>query len=404
VPIRDEGGSVIAVTQMINKRHGTAFREQDKQLLKAFAAFAAKSIATVQKSSGSRAIRGSGLDGEPPLPLKSFAVNPDYLPTDNDREAVKSWGFDVWKYNHTGLIRCIVALFETFNLIKIFAIPIDRLIHFLKDLAGTYRDVPYHNFYHAVDVTQALFVYLYHGQKTLQDIFSPLEMFAILVASLCHDADHGGLNNAYHVKAQTPLALLYKDMSVLETHHCSKAISLLSETENDILASLDEAQHGTVWKLLISTILATDMSLHFTIVGQFEALIKGKKFDKTCFEDRKLLASMIMKCADISNVVRPFRIAKHWAEILSDEFFNQGDMERMKGLAVSPLMDRNNVIMPQMQLGFINSICVPIFSLLVAFCPDLQPAMVNIKDNLAEWSRILQKGMEDSQPSQTTNS
>jgi hypothetical protein len=37
-----------------------------------------------------------------------------------------------------------------------------------------------------------------------------LEILAILVGAMCHDADHGGLNNAFHVKAQTPLALLYK--------------------------------------------------------------------------------------------------------------------------------------------------------------------------------------------------
>jgi hypothetical protein len=33
---------------------------------------------------------------------------------------------------------------------------------------------------------------------------------------------------------------------------------------------------------------------------------------------------------------------------------------------------RNLVIMPQMQLGFINSICYPIFSLLVKFLPHLE--------------------------------
>ena len=77
-----------------------------------------------------------------------------------------------------------------------------------------------------MDVTQTIFLFMVHG-KRIQIIFSPLEIFSILIAALCHDLDHGGLNNAFHVKAQTPLALLYKDMSVLETHHCSRAITLL---------------------------------------------------------------------------------------------------------------------------------------------------------------------------------
>jgi hypothetical protein len=156
-------------------------------------------------------------------------------------------------------------------------------------------------------------------------------------------------------------------MSVLETHHCSRAITLLSVVENDILAGLNDKQHGELWKMLISCILATDMALHFVLIGQFEGIVQGKvPFNKENFDHKKLIASMILKCADISNVVKPFQIAKKWAEILCNEFFLQGDIERAKGLEVSPLMDRDSVVMPQMQLGFINSICFPIFSIRIS--------------------------------------
>eukprot|EP01116_Phalansterium_solitarium_P020028 TRINITY_DN5788_c0_g1_i1.p1 TRINITY_DN5788_c0_g1~~TRINITY_DN5788_c0_g1_i1.p1 ORF type:complete len:1275 (+),score=428.42 TRINITY_DN5788_c0_g1_i1:108-3932(+) len=380
LPIRNGDGDVIAVTQMINKREG-AFHQEDTQLLKAFAAFAEKSLASVKT-----------IPQASPQAKRSYMVNPKFVPTDDDRRQVLQYDFDVWNYTHEGLIRCVIAMFEHFDLINTFAVPYDRLINFLTELSATYREVPYHNFFHAIDVTQTVFYFLV-AASSLSTIFSPVEILAILVAALCHDVDHGGVNNAYHVKAQTPLALLYKDMSVLETHHCSRAITMLSETENDIFSGLTDQQYSLVWKVMISSILATDMSLHFNLVGKFEALVDKGSFDVEELDHRKLLASMLLKCGDISNVCKPFGIARRWAEILCSEFFMQGDLEKAKGLELSPLMDRSNVVIPQMQLGFINLICAPLFKLLSTFMPDLVITLDTLKSNAAEWSKILQKGM-----------
>jgi hypothetical protein len=148
---------------------------------------------------------------------------------------------------------------------------------------------------------------------------------------------------------------------------------------------------------MIQAILATDMSMHFSLLGKFEQLVKANPtngLDKvTTMETKKLLGCILLKCADISNVVKPFPIAKNWAEILCREFFMQGDIERSKGMDVSPLMDRDSVVMPQMQLGFINSICVPIYTLLSTLIPDLQITLNTLKDNITEWNKILQLGM-----------
>ena len=38
---------------------------------------------------------------------------------------------------------------------------------------------------------------------------TPLEQFAAMVTALLHDVDHMGLNNSYHVKADTPYGILY---------------------------------------------------------------------------------------------------------------------------------------------------------------------------------------------------
>jgi hypothetical protein len=60
-------------------------------------------------------------------------------------------------------------------------------------------------------------------------------------------------------------------------------------------------------------------------VGQFESLVHIPNTSFTS-DQKKLLANILLKCADISNVVKPFHIAKRWAEILCNEFFIQGSI------------------------------------------------------------------------------
>lgn len=95
----------------------------------------------------------------------------------------------------------------------------DAFIQFAKVVRKNYLDMPFHNFYHAVDCLQSVFCLLvtYGAEHCL----TPVERFSILIAALCHDIRHPGLNNTYQVNAQTPLALLYNDQAVLEHHHCA---------------------------------------------------------------------------------------------------------------------------------------------------------------------------------------
>lgn len=108
--------------------------------------------------------------------------------------------------------------------------------------AMSVNDVPYHNFLHAFDVTQTTFCML----TTMggRDLLQPIEIYALMLSALFHDLEHPGLNNAYHVKAGTELALRFNDQSVLENHHCVVAFSLLRE--HDIFAPLSSSDRRSV--------------------------------------------------------------------------------------------------------------------------------------------------------------
>jgi hypothetical protein len=43
------------------------------------------------------------------------------------------------------------------------------------------------------------------------------KIFAILITATGHNINHDSFNNVYNVKAETPLGILFKDQSVMET-------------------------------------------------------------------------------------------------------------------------------------------------------------------------------------------
>ena len=51
------------------------------------------------------------------------------------------------------------------------------------------------------------------------------------------------------------------------------------------------------------------------------------------------LLRVIIKCADVSNEVRPETVAKPWVKCLFEEYSQQCAREKMENLPVAPYMD-----------------------------------------------------------------
>lgn len=62
---------------------------------------------------------------------------------------------------------------------------------------------------------------------------SDLEILGLLVACLCHDLDHRGTNNAFQMKTDSPLAVLYST-STMEHHHFDQCVMILNTDSNNI--------------------------------------------------------------------------------------------------------------------------------------------------------------------------
>ena len=124
-----------------------------------------------------------------------------------------------------------------------------------------------------------------------------LDIFVLLVATLVHDVDHNGLNNSFHINSQSPLAVLYNDISVLENHHCSFANKLLARTENNIFANMEPEEQQRARSRMIRCVLSTDMSTHFDVTNKFKLLVDSKQFTKGVLHSARLPACQLCQAS-----------------------------------------------------------------------------------------------------------
>lgn len=93
----------------------------------------------------------------------------------------------------------VMHMFHKLDLIEHFQIDEAKLWRFLVTISNRYRKIPFHSWFHAFNVTQTVFYFL--TTCDAQHVLGPLEKLALLVGTLCHDADHPGLNNTFLTKA-----------------------------------------------------------------------------------------------------------------------------------------------------------------------------------------------------------
>jgi len=103
-------------------------------------------------------------------------------------------------------------------------------------------------------------------------------------------------------------------------------------------------------------VLATDMSSHFTQLKTMKSLLSMPEN----IEKSKALA-LVLHSADISHPGKPWAIHHAWTESLMEEYFKQGEKEKELGLPCSPLCDRDNTLVAESQIGFIQYIVEPSF-------------------------------------------
>jgi hypothetical protein len=209
------------------------------------------------------------------------------------------------------------------------------------------------------------------------------------------------LNNNFHTNSQSEIAIQYNDVSVLEnrsiTWFYSQLIGQHREAAVDIFSGLTPDQFVVARSVIITTVLDTDMSHHFMMVGDVEKhkeILDDEDIEawfspytvKGCtFNPALDMLGFILHIADISNPAKPHPMFLYWANKVLAEFYVQGDKETSMGLPVSPLCDRATTSKKQSQLGFIKFVVKPAFLSLANFIPEVNDVIIPYIDKSLEF-------------------
>ena len=273
------------------------------------------------------------------------------------------WDFNMFeleaKSERHPVVTIALHMIRKLELDQKLPISMSSLIAYLTKLEEGYKDVPFHNFTHAADVTHGTTYFLL--QPKIQHHFSDLDKYCLILAAAMHDFEHPGYSNAFLVNSRHEHAILYNDQSVLENFHVSRAWRLMLTEGMDPFTDFSKEQYAEARSTMVQCILGTDMKFHFEHLSKFKTRVAAGAFDTPDRKDVRLLATMCLHAADVSNPAKPWELSKEWSSRVMDEFFKQGDAEAEAGLPISPFMDRAQTNIATCQVGFINILIKPFF-------------------------------------------
>ena len=333
------------------------------------------------------------------IPLDSL-INERY----QELEKISTLDFNIFelkkKIGYNNILPLLgFTILQTLGLVDKKIISVKRLESFLKTVSDSYKETTlYHNSIHGADVSQSLLVFCLNSNFEEICETTVLDLLGMILSSLGHDLGHPGLNNGYQINASTDLGLTYNDISCLENFHSAFLFKIIRKEENNILEKFSIQNYKTIRKRMISQILATDMAFHGEICSKIKTKIKTRQSqdrfiflsgnDKTKFDEQQLLLNFLVHMADLGHNCKKFEISFSWVKLLCEEFWNQGDKEKEKGLPISFMCDRNNVDIPTSQIGFIKGFIIPSFDSLVEMFPKLQFTTENAEENAKQWTKF----------------
>eukprot|EP00930_Biecheleria_cincta_P034238 TRINITY_DN23676_c0_g1_i1.p1 TRINITY_DN23676_c0_g1~~TRINITY_DN23676_c0_g1_i1.p1 ORF type:complete len:1278 (-),score=198.67 TRINITY_DN23676_c0_g1_i1:81-3914(-) len=370
------------------------------------------------------------------------------------RPEFDNWELDTIEINplqRFALARSVLAYFDT-----VPGFPQNRPVDFktytchgsfLSAVQQCYMDknnVAYHNWTHAVDIAftlRKLFTML-----PSRGFFTMEERFALLVCAFGHDLGHSGLNNAFLVETQNPLAVMYSDKSILQNLGCASMFEIMQHADCNIFAHFTKELKKDLRQLCVSAILYTDLTKHFELMGQVSRLYTAKKElfeyireytpdpdaaieienrgharmvqfhgNHASRQEQDLSTQALLEIedyfwnadvkhtvrnfflhfADQSNAMKPWELFGRWTELQFQEFFQQGDSERALKMPLQPLNDRARVNIPYVQIQYVTFFVATPTVLMSAMMPSMKHLEEYVWSNLDSWVNVWSEGGPD---------
>lgn len=405
-PIKNgKKNKVIGVCQLANKMEDVsgkikAFNRNDEQFLEAFAIFCGLGIQNTQMY---ETVETAMAKQMVTLEVLSYHATASEEETRELQVTVAAavpsahllklldFGFSDFELSDFETTLATIRMFIDLGLVQNVQMKYEVLCSWILSVKKNYRKhVVYHNWRHAFNTAQCMFAILKTGK--LQCKLKELEILALIIAALCHDLDHRGVNNAFIQRTEHPLAQLYCH-STMEHHHFDQCLMILNTQGNQILSGLSVEEYKTTVKMIKEEILATDLAVYMKRRGEFFDLMKKRQFNWDDPHHKELIMAMMMTACDVSAITKPWPVQQRTAELVAAEFFEQGDKERRE-LNIEPtdLMNREKRDkIPSLQVGFIDGICVQLYENMVMVSDACLPLLEGCKQNRQKWQSLAEQ-------------
>jgi hypothetical protein len=113
--------------------------------------------------------------------------------------------------------------------------------------------------------------------------------------------------------------------------------------------------------------------------------------DKTKFDEQQAVLDYFIHSADLAHNTKMFDVSLQWVELLSNEFWLQGDKEKEMKLPISFLCNRIDTDVPKSQVGFIKAFIIPVFDVVNIMFPQLAFFKENALNNVKMWSKLAEE-------------
>jgi len=397
-PIKDLNGKVVGVSQLCNKIKGPCFTSYDVEIAEKFSVFSGISIfhCLLYKQVLESDAR-SKLANE--LMLYHMDVDPmdlhKYIKLCQNLESVSKINadFSTFSFKPRNLpcdvqIAACVLMYDELGLTARFHIPRRTLVHFMLMVRKGYRDTPFHNWKHGFGVMHHAYALI--NNLNLRSVFTEVDIIALLTAAVCHDLDHRGTNNSFQTSSRSVLADLYSsEGSVLERHHLAQTMCILNSAGCNIFENMSHSEFKQTIDRIKHAILATDVASHLQIIPQLQKLVSRDTDISQSEKTKDLVYSLCMTACDLSDSTKDWETTTSTSELVYQEFFSQGDLEKRMGNIPAVTNDRDKACLPELQINFMVHIAEPAYKLMKQFFPGYSPVYDNFHRNLQRWRVVL---------------
>eukprot|EP00127_Corallochytrium_limacisporum_P005542 Clim_evm59s207 gene=Clim_evmTU59s207 len=396
-PLKGSDGQVFGATQLINSTNVGGFSRDDVDLMEAFAVSASIAIENAQLTSKladsekRNRIFSEMLSyrGQPSLSQVDKILH--RTPRSFEPENFTSFNFDIGRLTEEDKVVAVLKMFHNLDLLKSLRINEHTLGSMVMTMARNYRDLPYHNWEHAVNVCHYMYCFL--SQPKMQKVTNKVTQCAMLVAALGHDLDHWGVNNGFMAAINSDLAYLY-GQSVMERHHFACTINILSYPSCNILANIEGPDFIDAVITIENVIISTDLAMYFKNMGAILEAFNKPDLDLVATvhertENARLMESILITACDLCGTAKPWD--QHLKQVMDlvTEFYVQGDMERELGKEPLPMMDRRrDEEIPDIQIGFLSKVARNAFVVTSNMLPAAKSNVENLDANIDTWKKL----------------